>query len=514
MNAIDTAAARRVVVVGAGPGGVAAAMLLRASGADVTVLERGDRIGGRTGSIEQDGFTFDVGPTFFLYPEVLREIFAACGRNFDSEVELVRLDPFYRLQFDDGRRFEATADVDRLVAEIARIDAEDAKNVVPYLAANRAKFEAFRPILQRAFPGLGSLFRNDMLRALPHLRPWVAVDGDLRRWFRNADVRLAFSFQSKYLGMSPFKCPSLYTIVAHIEYGFGVYHPIGGCNAILKTMARIAREMGVEFRLSEPVKELTFRGRRATGAITDVGRYPADAVVVNGDFASTVRAIIPDALRRRWTNARIEAKRYSCSTFMLYLGIEGTFPDMHHHTIYLSGDYSSNVEDIENGLAPGDPTIYVQNAGVTDTSLAPPGHSTLYVLAPVGNITGEVDWKALAPLYRDKIISRIERLAGRPIRDRIRTEVMFTPEDWQAQMGIHRGATFNLAHNLGQMLHWRPRNRFEDVDGVYLTGGGTHPGSGLPTIFESARISSALAAADLGLPAPNYTEALGQEAAE
>jgi phytoene desaturase len=514
MNVTDTAAARRVVVVGAGPGGLAAAMLLRASGADVTVLERGDRIGGRTASIERDGFTFDVGPTFFLYPEILREIFAACGRSFDAEVELIRLDPFYRLQFDDGRQFEATADVDRLVAEVARIDPEDARNVVPYLTANRAKFGAFKPILQRAFPGLRSVFRADMLRALPHLRPWATVDTDLRRWFRNPDVRLAFSFQSKYLGMSPFKCPSLYTIVAHIEYGFGVYHPVGGCNAILKTMARIASEMGVEFRLSEPVRELTFQGRRATGAATDQGRYPADAVVVNGDFAGTVSKIIPDRLRRRWTDARIDAKRYSCSTFMLYLGIEGSLPHMHHHTIFLSSDYETNLSDIERGRAPEDPTIYVQNASVTDTSLAPPGHSTLYVLAPVGNITGEVDWQALAPVYREKVLAKVEQLCGQPIRDRIRTEVMFTPDDWQAQMGIHRGATFNLAHNLGQMLHWRPRNRFEDVDGVYLTGGGTHPGSGLPTIFESARISSALAAADMGLPAPLSNSDLKQEAAE
>lgn len=515
MKASMTAAARRVVVVGAGPGGLAAAMLLRASGADVTVLERGDRVGGRTASIEQDGFTFDVGPTFFLYPEILREIFAACGRSFDAEVDLIRLDPFYRLQFQDGRRFEATADVDRLVAEIARIDERDARNVVPYLTANKAKFTVFKPILQRHFPGLGSVFRRDMARALPRLRPWATVDSDLGRYFRNPDVRLAFSFQSKYLGMSPFKCPSLYTIVAHIEYGFGVYHPVGGCNAILKTMARIAGEMGVRFRLSEPVRELTFEGRRATGAVTDCGRYPADAVVINGDFADTVKKIIPDRLRRRWTDARIDAKRYSCSTFMLYLGIEGELPDMHHHTIFLSKDYETNLREIERGLPPQDPTIYVQNASVTDKSLAPPGHSTLYVLAPVGNITGEdVDWRAIAPAYREKVLARVESLCGRPIRESIRTEVMFTPEDWQSQLGIHRGATFNLAHNLGQMLHWRPRNRFEDVDGVYLTGGGTHPGSGLPTIFESARISSALAAADLGLPQPINERNVRQEAAE
>lgn len=512
MNAPTSPETRDVVVVGAGPGGLATAMMLRASGARVTVLERGDDVGGRTGAIRQDGFTFDVGPTFFLYPDVLREIFSACGRNLDDEVDLIRLDPMYRLQFDDGTTFEATPDVERLSREVARIDPEDAKKVAPYLAENADKFGRFTPLLQRPFHNLASMIKADMVRALPLFRPWLTVDQDLRRWFKNPDVRLAFSFQSKYLGMSPFKCPSLFTIVAHVEYGFGVYHPRGGCNELPRAMARVAREMGVDIRLSEPVRELTFQGRRATGAVTDQGSYRADAVVVNGDFATVMQKIVPDRLRRRWTDKKIAAKKYSCSTFMLYLGIEGEFPDMHHHTIYLSSDYLQNIREIDAGEAPDDPTIYVQNGSVTDPTLAPEGHSALYVLVPVGNLSGGVDWETLAPIYREKILKRLERLCGHDIRPRIRTEIMFTPEDWQAQAAVFRGATFNLAHNLGQMLHWRPRNRFEDIDGVYLTGGGTHPGSGLPTIFESAKIASKLAAADLDLPEPGVT--IMKEAAE
>jgi phytoene desaturase len=249
------------------------------------------------------------------------------------------------------------------------------------------------------------------------------------------------------------------------------------------------------------VEELLFRGHRAVGARTSQGEYAADAVVVNGDFAATMKAVVPDRLRRRWSDARIDAKAYSCSTFMLYLGVEGRFEDMHHHTIFLSGDYNENIREIDAGLAPEEPTIYVQNASVTDPTLAPEGHSTLYVLVPVGNLSGGVDWDALAPVYRKKVLRRLERLCGHDIEPRIRTERMFTPNDWRAQMAVFRGATFNLAHNLGQMLHLRPRNRFEDLQGVYLTGGGTHPGSGLPTIFESAKIASKLVAEDLRLDA-------------
>ena len=493
--------ARRVVVVGAGPGGLATAMLLRAAGAEVTLVERADRVGGRTASFTQDGFRFDYGPTFYLYPEVLREIFAACGRSLDDEVDLRRLDSMYRLQFDDGVTFDATPDVERLTAEAAKISPEDAPNVARYLRENLAKFEAFKPILQRPFLGPRDLAKMDMVRALPLFRPWLTVDQDLRRWFKHPDLRLAFSFQSKYLGMSPFKCPSLFTIIAHVEYGFGVFHPVGGCNAIPEAMARVCRDVGVDLRLSEPVDEVIFEGRRAVGVRTHRGVTPADAVVVNGDFASTVRRIIPNRLRRRWTDDKIDGKKYSCSTFMLYLGIEDRFDDMHHHTIYLSEDYLKNIQEIDAGLAPEEPTIYVQNASVTDPTLAPEGHSTLYVLVPTGNMSGGVDWATLGPVYREKILDRLSKLSGHDIRPRIRTERMLTPADWEGEMGIFRGATFNLAHNLGQMLHFRPRNRFEDVDGVYLTGGGTHPGSGLPTIFEGARIAAKLVADDLWLDA-------------
>ena len=503
---------RRVVVVGAGPGGLAAAMLARAAGAHVTVLEAAPRVGGRTAAIERDGFTFDVGPTFFLFPDIIREVFAAAGFDYDALVPMRRLDPMYRLRFADGRTFDASAHVERLKAEVARLDPADAAGVERYLADNRAKFEAFRPVLQKPFLGLGAFLDPAMAKALPYLRPWATVDGDLGRWFRNPDVRLAFSFQSKYLGMSPFKCPSLFTILAHIEYGHGVWHPLGGCNAIPRAMAGCLARMGVPLRLAEPVEEITFQGRRATDVRTAKGAYPADAVVVNADFAAAMRRMVPNHLRRRWTDERIAAKGYSCSTFMLYLGVEGTFPDLAHHTIALARDYARNIRDIEAGQAPAEPSIYVQNGSVTDPSLAPAGHSALYVLVPVGNLAAGTDWRAIAPAYREMVLDRVSDLVGRPIRPLVRTEVMTTPQDWEAT-GIHLGATFNLAHNLGQMLHNRPRNRFEDVDGVYLTGGGTHPGSGLPTIFESARIATKLLATDLGLDATRVPDS-ALEAAE
>ncbi len=496
---------RRVGIVGAGPGGLAAAMLLARAGAEVTLHERRGQVGGRSSTIEARSpagiFHFDMGPTFFLYPRVLQEVFAACGMDLAEEVELIRLDTHYRLQFEDGAAISATSDMRRLATEIARFSEADARALPRYMSDNRRKLELFRPVLESAFNGPRDMLRPFMLKALPWLRPSHSVDSDLGRYFSDPRVRLAFSFQSKYLGMSPFRCPSLFTILSFMEYEFGVFHPRGGCGAVMSAMARAARRLGVKIRLDDPVERIDFDGRRARGLRAGGVDHDYDAVVINADFGHAMRHLVPDALRRRWTDRKIESKKYSCSTFMLYLGIRGTLPDLAHHTIYLAQDYQRNVAQIEAGMeVPDNPSFYVQNACVTDPGLAPPGCSTLYVLIPVGhNVVDGVDWPQVQARFRRLALDRLARLGIPDIEHRIVFEKMMTPPDWESEMAIHRGATFNLAHSLGQMLHMRPRNRFEDLGGVYLVGGGTHPGSGLPVIFESARISAKLLAEDLGL---------------
>ncbi len=506
-------ATQRVAVVGAGPGGLAAAMLLARAGAEVTLHERLDRVGGRSGSIVADAaagrFRFDMGPTFFLYPRVLEEVFAACGMRLADAVELIRLDPQYRLMFEAGGDMSATADPQRMAAEIARFCPADALALPRFMADNRRKLAVFRPVLESAFNSALDFLRPAMLRALPMMRPHRSVDADLATYFSDERVRLAFSFQSKYLGMSPFRCPSLFTILSFMEYEYGVWHPRGGCGAVMEAMAGAARALGVSIRLGQPVERLMFDGRRATGVRAGGVDHRADAVVVNADFGHAMRHLVPDALRRRWTDRRIEGKKFSCSTFMLYLGIEGALPELAHHTIHLARDYQRNVAEIEAGLSPpANPSFYVQNACVTDPDLAPPGHSTLYVLVPVGhNVDGGIDWAAEAPRYRELALDALAKIGAPDLRHRIRFEKILTPSGWEHDMAIHRGATFNLAHSINQMLHMRPRNRFEDLAGVYLVGGGTHPGSGLPVIFELARITARLLAEDLGLT-PTWDTAL------
>ncbi|OWK40577.1 phytoene desaturase family protein [Fimbriiglobus ruber] len=489
-----------VLIIGAGPGGLAAALMLARAGVSVRVIERLPRVGGRCSAIEADGFRFDLGPTFFLYPRVLERIFKLIGRDLHTEIPMARLDPQYRIVFGDaGGDLLCTPDMARMEAAVAKLSPADAGNVRRFVDENRVKLEQFRPTLESPFLGWRDLLSWDLVKLLPVLKPWKSVESELRRYFSDPRVRLAFSFQSKYLGMSPFNCPSLFTILSYLEYDFGVWHPYGGCSAVSEGMARVARELGAEITVGEEVKEVLFEGRRAVGVKTDRGEYRADAVVINADFATAMRKLIPDRLRKRWTDAKVERKRFSCSTFMMYLGIEGRYDDLAHHTIYTANDYVGNLDDIERGhRLTADTSFYVQNACVTDPSLAPPGHSTLYALAPVTHRHPNVDWSRETAGFRANVLKQLGKIGVTDIERRIRFEKIVTPADWENSYEVYKGATFNLAHNLGQMLHLRPRNRFEDVDGVYLVGGGTHPGSGLPVIYESARITTRLLLKDLG----------------
>lgn len=495
---------KEIIVVGAGPGGLATAMIMASAGARVRIFERLPHVGGRTSTIEAQGFKFDLGPTFFLYPQVLDEIFNAAGRRLRDEVEMVRLDPQYRISFGAGGHLDCTPDQKRMEAEIGRISPGDAAGFERFLTENRRKFELFRPCIEHAFLSLRDVVNTRMLKLLPEINPHLSVEQYLRKFFKDERVRLAFSFQSKYLGMSPFQCPSLFSILSFLEYEYGVFHPIGGCGAITRKMAEAAEEMGVEIHLGEPVERILFSGRKAAGVQTSSGKWMGDAVVVNADFARAMTRLVPNRLRRRYSDEKLAKKKYSCSTFMLYLGVDGR-EALPHHNIYISKEYAQNLQDIETDhVLSEEPSIYVQNAAVTDPSLAPAGQSALYLLAPVTHQTGSVDWRAETKRFRELVLKQAAKIGFGDLEKRIRYERIITPQDWETRYEIYRGATFNLAHNLGQLLHLRPKNRFDEMDGMYLVGGGTHPGSGLPVIFESARITSRLLMDDLGLrqPAP------------
>jgi len=488
-----------VLVVGAGPGGLACSMLLAKAGVKVTILEKSDDVGGRTRVFEKDGYKFDNGPTFFHYPEIAEEIFAALGLNAREELGLIPLNPNYRLVFGAGGSLNATTDLENMEAQIRDLCGEkNARGFRKYIEDNRTKLALSKNCLNTPWRGPLDLISRRALRVSRVLRPWRSVSSDLASLFSDERMQLAMSFQTKYLGMSPFHAPSLFTILAYLEYEHGVFHTEGGLGMITQKMGQIARDLGVEIRLNEPVREFIFDGKKVIGARTDEGTYSAEKFVMNVDFATGMKGLIPDKLRKRWSNKKLDEKSYSCSTYMLYLGIDKLY-DTPHHQIYAAKDYQKNLKEVtENKVTWDDPSVYVQNACVTDPTMAPEGHSTVYVLVPVSNSHEGIDWNEIKDEYMDVILSQMSHLGFEGIKDHIVSQTIVTPDDW-ASRDIYKGAVFNLAHGLDQMLWRRPQNKFEELERLYLVGGGTHPGSGLPTILESGRISAKMICADMGI---------------
>jgi len=519
----------RIAVVGAGPGGLACAVILASRGLDVTVYEAQEKIGGRTGKLEIKGpdgpqYRFDLGPTFFLMPHVLQEIFASAGRRIEDELELVRLDPMYRLVIGrTGREdvvLDATQDPGEMGRRIAAIDPADGEAFARFIAHNKRKFGAAEPILRRSFSTVLDALKGDTLRSLGLIKPHLSVEQLNKRYFRDPSVRLAVGFQSKYLGMSPSVCPSLFTILPYIEYAYGVWHPVGGCNAVMRALARVLIDLGGRIETSTPVLGLELACGRVSGVRLGGARSGeiarCDHAVINADATWALKHLVPEKHRGRWTDRAIERKKYSCSTYMLYLGVEGEV-DLPHHTIRTAPDYERNLDEIgaaggRRGRISEDPSFYVCNASRTDPSLAPSGHSSVYVLMPTPNTMAAIDWPAQTDRVRELLLDRIETVLGAELRGRIRAERRITPEDWRS-MRINYGATFNLAHSMDQMLHRRPSHRLAGCPGAWLVGGGTHPGSGLPVIFLSAQITSSLVLDEVGAGARDTMPAPGIDTA-
>ncbi len=504
----------RIAIVGAGPGGLAAGILLAARGVDVTLYEKQPQIGGRTGQVCVGDYRFDLGPTFYLMPYVLQEIFQAAGRNLYKELELTRLDPMYRLVVGqpDGSdvTIDATQDIEEMGRRVAAVHAPDGDRFADFIAHNRKKLDAAEPILRRPIRSLLDLARPDAMRAAPLIQPTRSVHDLNSRYFEHPAVRLAMSFQSKYLGMSPKAAPSLFTILPYIEYEYGVWHPKGGCHAIMRKMAEIFEDLGGVIETGVSVEQAEYTGRRVSGLrITrDSGEretVACDHAVFNADASWAIKNIFPESIRGRYSDAFLDSRKYSCSTYMLYMGIEGRV-DLPHHTIRTARAYEQNLEDIgRDGGAAGtlseDPSYYLCNASVTDPTLAPEGHSSLYILMPTPNGKAPIDWRAEGPKARERLLDLIHRDLGIELRGRIRAERQITPDDWAA-MNINHGATFNLAHSLDQMLHKRIPHRAPFADGAWFVGGATHPGSGLPVIFLSAQITARMLLDELGVEPP------------
>ncbi len=492
---------KHVVIVGAGPGGLTAAMILARRGFRVSVFEEKPYVGGRNSELRVGDYSFDLGPTFLIMRFLLDEVFRDAGRNSEDYLDFVRLEPMYELVHDDFVLRPQT-DPEAMRREIARVFPGQEGGFQRLLEAERKRFAVMYPCLQKDYSSLGSLLSPTLLRALPRLSLTKSLYQVISGYFAPERLRISFTFQSKYLGMSPWTCPGAFMIIPYGEYAFGIYHVQGGLCRISEAMARVVEEEGGRIHLGTPVNRIIVEDRTAKGVeLSDGTKVEADDVVINADFAHAMANLADPADRRKYTDADLESRPYSCSTFMLYLGLDKIY-ETAHHTIIFAGDYKRNLDDIATRkVLSEDISFYVRNSSVTDPSVAPEGHSAVYILVPVPNNTSRIDWESEEAAFADLVLETVERrMPMRDLREHIKVRKVIQPAQWEEEYNIYCGATFNLAHTLGQMLYFRPRNRFEEWRHCYLVGGGTHPGSGLPTIYESGRISANLITASYGIP--------------
>jgi len=479
------------LVIGAGVGGIATAARLAQHGYHVTVIEKDKQAGGRCSRLVKDGHCFDTGPTLFLMPEIYAQTFTDLGERMEDHLDLRRIDPTYRIHFDDGFSLTMTSDLNRMQAQLEAIEPGSFGGFLRYLDEARIHYQlALSHLVERSFDNLFEFCNLKNLLMLFKLKLLVKHYAHIGNYFDDPRLKAAFTFQDMYIGLSPYEAPATFSLLQYAELVGGVWFPMGGMARIVEALRGIAERSGVQFMYRASVKRIDVNGRRGTGVTLADGRQiQADIVVANADLPYVYRRLLPDD----GTADRLERKRYSCSTVTFYWGVDKSYPQLGPHNIFLTTEYRQGFESVLKELTlPDKPSFYLNAPARIDSSLAPEGQDTLMVVVPVGHIDEAMpqDWAAIKKRARQLVLQRLAQIGVDDLDEHIKFEVSYTPRHWQSRYNLVKGANLGLNHNLMQMGYLRPHNRHACYQNLYFVGASTHPGSGVAPVLISARLTA------------------------
>jgi len=477
------------IVIGAGFGGLAAAIRLASRGYRVTIVEKLDGPGGRGYVHKQDGFVFDAGPTIITAPFLLEELWELCGQSMHDHVDLRPLTPYYTIRFDTGETFDYSGDTEAMHKQISLFDANDIKGYDKFLKISERIYDVgFDQLLSSSFDSVWKMIR--VVPKLMFVQFQRSVYGLVSQYIKHPKLRMAFSFHPLLVGGNPFSTTAVYALIAHLERRHGVHYAMGGTGAVVKGLVKLIESQGSQIRYQLGVKKILLDGQKAVGVLLENGEaLNADIVVSNADSATTYAHLVPSGGRRRWSLPKLKRAKYSMSLFVWYFGTDIQYSDVPHHMILLSERYKELLNDIFNRkeLA-SDFSLYLHRPTATDSSLAPDGCDAFYVLSPVPHLDANTQWDEHAEVYRATIEKYLSETVLPELGEHVITSRLLTPVDFKERLSSFKGAAFGLQPTLLQTAWFRPNNISENIKNLFLVGAGTHPGAGIPGVISSAKV--------------------------